>query len=735
MYDITNDFKTAIKGNSRQIKARIVNGDDTISQADDLQSIEITSEGGLCRTVMRQAKGVYFGTHTMLGNTVFLEMGVVLPDTSVEYINYGGFKVTEVTEDIGGKIYTAKMYDRMYEALQPYALTPTYPITVLQLLQAICTELGWTLATTTFANSSISLTAELFTESQMTYRDILNMIAEASGTIMFFNKDDELELKTISASVLETLNPSELLNLKLEPIYGELNSLVLSRQPQEDNVVEKDDESIAIYGLNEFKIVNNYILDSDRATYITPIFTVLNGIKYYPFKADTIGLGYYEVGDRIKVKDLGANEYEVLVMNISLKISGGLSEVLECKIPEKTSTNYDYAGIIGRTIKQTEIKVDKQQGEIAILSEEVGNALVVPRQPEPPESPDTNDLWLDTDDNIIYIYDGATWQPTSISPDTLDGYYTKEQTEAEISLTADEINLSVASTQETASTAQALAEENSTDIESVQSNITALQIEVDGLDVKVEGIGGTNLLKNSSGLKGSIEEWQEFDENGDLLDADNDGTVVQTTDTEENTESGAGIQIDEQFIVQTIPTIIGGSYTFYCRFKKLNDLDLTISGVAEMIPITAGEYVDETWAVFKTTFIATDSTTTIKISNTASGVGSSGLLADMVCKLGEVNGWVQAPNEVYGRNFKFDKDGFSVTSLTDEFKAVLDNIKLGIYDTSSGVDKIMALFSKDAGLITKLVAQDEFVLQRYQNSAKAVRFIPTATGCMITVNN
>ena len=107
----------------------------------------------------------------------------------------------------------------------------------------------------------------------------------------------------------------------------------------------------------------------------------------------------------------------------------------------------------------------------------------------------------------------------------------------------------------------------------------------------------------------------------------------------------------------------------------------------------------------------------------------------MVFKIGDATGWVQAPNEVYGSNFRFDKDGFSVSSLTDTFKAVLDNTQLGMYDTAGASDRVLALFSKDAGLITKLVAQEEFVVRRYGNDAKSMRIIPTETGCMIVIND
>jgi hypothetical protein len=163
--------------------------------------------------------------------------------------------------------------------------------------------------------------------------------------------------------------------------------------------------------------------------------------------------------------------------------------------------------------------------------------------------------------------------------------------------------------------------------------------------------------------------------------------------------------------------------------------NLIVSGVVDPIEVTAGGYTEEEWAVFKYQFDATSASTTIRLTNVTAGAGAYCIIGDLVCKLGTTNGWEQAPNEVYGRNFKFDDDGLTITSLEDYFKAVLDNVKLGIYDTSGGTDKIMALFSKDEGLITKLVAQDELVVQRYQNSEKSTRFIPTSTGCMITVND
>lgn len=669
--------------------------------------------------------GTQSGTHTLF----FYPTGI---GTTPEYINHGAFKVVSIEHNQGTDEVKIKMYDRMFEALKKWDLEPTYPLTMLGLLQAICTELGWTLADTTFPNDDLSIASDLFTEPQLSYRAILDYIAEASASIIYFGADDELHVRQISDTVLETLTSENLMSLKVEPIYQELNSVVLSRQPQEDNIAQQDSESISTYGLHEFKIVNNALVDSDRETYITDIYNTLVGLTYHPFEAETEGLGYFEFGDRIKVQNPSETEYEVLVMDIDMQVGTGFKERIKADIPLKTVTPYQYAGIIGQQIKNTEIIVNKVEGEILLINEALETVLSVPRQPEPPESPSTNDLWLDTDDNIIYIYDGAEWQPTSISPDTLEGYYTKEETDVQISLTESSILSSVQETHTTALQGLDLAEANQDEILSLSERTTTLEQTADALELTVEGIGGVNLLKNSSGLKGSIEEWQELDENGDPLDADNDGTVVQTTDVQNNTESGSGIQIAEQFITQTFPTLEGNTYTLYCRFNKLGDLDALVSGVAEPIPVAGGGYVDETWDVFKYTFVASEASTTIRFTNVGD-TGASAIIADAVCKIGDVSGWQQAPNEVYGKNFRFDKEGFSITSESNSFKATLDEDSLTVEDTATS--KIAMQVAKDQARLTNATVQDELIVQRYENPDASMRMIPVDDGVMLVIND
>lgn len=208
----------------------------------------------------------------------------------------------------------------------------------------------------------------------------------------------------------------------------------------------------------EIKIINNVIVDPIRETAIGPIFDALEGITYKPFEAFTTGLGYFEIGDRIKVKDPREDEAEVLIFDIKIEIGPGLREQIKSPIPDKTNTPYQYAGIIGQRIRNTEIIVDKQKGEITLVSENLNQAI------------------------------------------------------SQITITTDSITQAV-------NQSIAIGDANSNSISTLQTNLAQLQLTANALEVAVSGIGGTNLLKNSVGLKGDVKEWQILDSDGNPTDA------------------------------------------------------------------------------------------------------------------------------------------------------------------------------------------------------------------------
>lgn len=734
MISVTQAYINAITANSRELRSIIRRPSDNVQvrESDNLISWKLSSEGGLTRTVMRQLEAKWYNNPFQVGDWIYLIYGVA-DNGTFRAIRTDNFKIVELETDQATGITTAKAYDQMYDALQPYSIgsSLTYPVTVKQLLDAICTELNWTLANTgAFTNSTISIPSDIFANQDLSYRDVLNKIAEASGMQFWFGNytvttsNNKLHFKSPSSTSAYTFTTDTQLKLSIEEEYKELNSLVLSRQPQEDNIVQKDDASIAQYGLHEYRIVNNEILDLDRQTYITPLWNKLKGLTYYPVEVQTVGLGILEVGDRITVTDTAGNTYEAIIQDIQLSMDSSLKEILKGTIPDKTYTNYDYAGVIGENIKNTQIIVNKQQGEINLINQEISNFNNIEISASAPQNPEVDDLWLNTTDNVIYIWDGASWVATSMTTDDLGNYYTKAETDTALNILQGSIESEITQTNTT------VAGIDST-VNTLSTNLTQTAT---SLQAQINNVGGTNLLKNSVGLKGTLYEWQILDSNNDPVDPNNTATISTDSTVVENTESHCGFLFaPEQYIIQTIQTIDDASHTLYFRFRKSAGCVLKVWIGQDEYTVAPDGYIDDDWASYSLSFTAPNTTTDIKIGidNT---VSTYAYVSDICCKIGTVcTAWSQAPNESYGQNFRFDADGLTITDTNNSFKSVLDEEKLGIYDTSS--NKTMALFSKDRGQITELEVNDKLTIQEYGNSSKAVIFTKTSDGVIVSVND
>ena len=203
----------------------------------------------------------------------------------------------------------------------------------------------------------------------ITYRDIFVQIAQVTGTTCII-KEDKVYFKVLEETS-EELTYDNMFRLSLEPKYGEINSIVLSRTPQEDNVYMRDEESIEVNGLTEFKIENNEIVDKDRDNAMTPIYKALKGTSYYPFESTTEGLGWYELGDKINITNDAGDSFDTVIFKISITIDGSVKETLKASAETKTQTQYQFATTIAKRVKNTEILVNKQDQYIQQLVEDV----------------------------------------------------------------------------------------------------------------------------------------------------------------------------------------------------------------------------------------------------------------------------------------------------------------------------------------------------------------------------
>jgi len=369
MIVVSNDFKTAMTQPVKELQAYLDIGGNAIRSEDDLISFKISCDSGMCKTAMRKIEAKYLGEHNLLGQWVHAGFGVKLSSGAFEYLDYGSFLVTEITTVKDTGVTTIVGYDKMINAMKEYTkLDIEYPIDLYTYTQKLCNACNLELGNTSFStHNNWEITQELWENIDgITYRDILVQIAQVTASTCIISNDDKVYFKSINTTG-EQLTYDNMKKLKLEPIYGEINSVVLARTPQEDNIYMKDEESIQNNGLTEYKIENNQIIDRDRDNAMTPIYTALHGISYYPFETTTEGLGWYEIADNFSIINDTGDVFNTSLFNFNITIDGAVKEILKTVANTKTQTQYQYATTIGKRVKNTEIIVDKQGQNIEQL--------------------------------------------------------------------------------------------------------------------------------------------------------------------------------------------------------------------------------------------------------------------------------------------------------------------------------------------------------------------------------
>ena len=409
----TQEFKEELTQLGKQQKVLITYGT-TILSNEEINSVTYSFDTSLLKSIM-QCVEIDSNVNIPFGTEINFKYGLLI-NGAYEYLDYGNFIVSEIEKKEDTDSWQIIAYDRMIYAMQDYEpLEVTYPITNTNFLTALANQLGYSLQDdigTYLVNGTRQLTYDMFNNIGYTYRDVLDDIAEANG-VNFILDGNTLMTKTISMTLEEGHVSSETLflqetnsdvsgemltlsettsqvlgetliigdidtideeylkdvNANFGEMFGPINSVVLSRST-EDNIYQKDDDSIAEYGLYEFKISDNQILNNnDRGDYLPAIYNALHGIYYSINDFKSTGICYLEPLEKygVKVKD---RVYGCVLMNDEIDITQGLEENIYTEPPTQSQTDYKKAS---RTEHETSLIVDKANKQIQSLITEVGD--------------------------------------------------------------------------------------------------------------------------------------------------------------------------------------------------------------------------------------------------------------------------------------------------------------------------------------------------------------------------
>ena len=373
MKQVSNNFKTYIKTNGKQLDCKIVITDDLVLGKKDVNSIQPFFNTTLFKTVMC---GLEIDSNTRIaeGTEFKAKIGVKFKNSAYEYTEYENYTVYKCERQEDTESYKITAYDKMLEAMVDFDMEVSQSLTTRQYLVSIFECLNWntTGIPATFVNSTKLIEPNIHTGIGYTFRDVLDEIATITGAFIYFNGDIPY-LKYIS----ETNEIIDEMYLSQDDVtIGKkyfINSLAFSRAEESDSIYRKDNESVTQKGLSEFKISDNQILSTNnRADFIDDLWNYLKTLEFYIFDIKSTGIMWFEVADKFTIKAHN-NTYPVVLLNDETTVDQDIEEHLYADEPEESETDYKCASDTDKKINQTNLRVDKQNQKIEGLITQIGD--------------------------------------------------------------------------------------------------------------------------------------------------------------------------------------------------------------------------------------------------------------------------------------------------------------------------------------------------------------------------
>lgn len=378
---------------------------------DDVVSENLRFDGALYTCVMRCLDAVLAGDHReLVKESKFSNCSLTAKKSSMsKTINYGSFFVGEAPEyDEAENTTKFICYDSMYKTTKTYALEGvTFPITLKEYARKVFAACGLTCANLDdLRNGSKLVPEDRYKDaandsgSAYTYRDVLDDIAKSAGCSFACKSDingDSVDKVYViyvtdgNGSMKEplcTLDISNFKSLTVGEHYGPVNSVIFSRQPQEDNVYLRSagvtDETAVEVKLTQPLTAEG--TDEERLGWLSEILKAIKGTEYRCYALESYGIGYLNFGDVFKIKAYkrtgltfdysSPEEYLSVFMRSDMLIDGNIKESSKLEMPVATATDYNAAVTVGeKKLLQAYMKVDKQLGEIIGVVKDPVNGL------------------------------------------------------------------------------------------------------------------------------------------------------------------------------------------------------------------------------------------------------------------------------------------------------------------------------------------------------------------------
>lgn len=341
------------------------------------------------------------------GAEVFVKIGIKKWDAHrwenavIHWIPCGYFTIDEPPRALS--TITISALDRMILFDKTVDISKlSFPMTVADLLNKICTICGVTLATdiTRLPNKDYQITA--YPEGQdLTYRTLLQWCAALTGTCAFMNYDGNLELKWYEQTDL-TISPSERYNSDMQENDVAITGIYFKDAANTEYIAGTDD-----YCLD---LSSNGLLQDNVQVVLDTLYVFLKGFSYRPYTATIKSAPYIYPMDMIHYEDAKGEVHDTIItnvtfgMNLSTSIAGKGETTQKQKYSQGGGLTKQQATILEKLRENLDKAMTaKEQAQLELnrlLSNSLGlNIVTIPQ---------------DDGTQVYYFCDGETLESSNI---------------------------------------------------------------------------------------------------------------------------------------------------------------------------------------------------------------------------------------------------------------------------------------------------------------------------------
>lgn len=335
------------------------------------KELKYSFDGQLFKTIMKQVEITVKNANEIKDKDINFQYGLFI-NNKFEYIDLGNYFIKDIEDSKKKDEITVTGYDRMIRFMKTFKqseLQLTYPCKMLKLVQKMCEVCGVELYSTDFYNADLDVEEDFFTAQELTYRDVLEKIAQATLTTAFI-EDNKLNLYKVSNDAIEKIDKSYLTDLTIKEKFGPANALVLGRGDVEDNIEETDEKSIAQNGRCEIRFDENEFIEFQRKKVIKGMFEQIKGLEYYSFEASDVGVMWLKPCACIELGDKEDSSYKSYYLKANITINTGISSDIGSDLIEETNTEYKVTTKEEKKTLKVERLAKKNEGLIQDLVEE-----------------------------------------------------------------------------------------------------------------------------------------------------------------------------------------------------------------------------------------------------------------------------------------------------------------------------------------------------------------------------